>query len=69
MQAMTEVQILAIGIYINTRKMQHFTSLSSKWTCADPEGGTGGPDPPKKSPTCRVSSNTGPDPLKKLAAT
>ena len=33
--------------------------------CADPEGGTGGPDPPpEKSQKYRVYGNTGPNPLK-----
>ena len=42
------------------------------WACADPEGGTGGPDPPpptplphpEKSQNLGFSSNTGPDTLK-----
>ena len=32
-------------------------------TCADPEAGTGGLDPPEKSHKYRVFRNTGPDPL------
>ena len=44
-------------------------------TCADHEGGTGGPDPPPPPPPLKnhknigFSSNTGPDPLKNRKAT
>ena len=33
-------------------------------SCADPEGGTGGPDPPENHKNIGFLSNIGPDPLK-----
>ena len=39
----------------------HIGGYSAWW---DPEGGTGGPDPPRKSQKYRFLSNTDPDPLK-----
>ena len=46
-----------------------FIGISCKYTqtCADPEGGAGGPDPPplKNHKFIGILSNTGPDPLKK----
>ena len=37
--------------------------------CVDPEGGTGGRDPPEKSQYIGFLSNSGPDPLKNYKAT
>ena len=42
--------------------------LSSK-ACADPEGGTGGPEPLENHKNIVFLSNTGPDPLKNHKAT
>ena len=38
-------------------------------SCADPEGDMGSRPPPEKSQKYRISSNTGPDPLKNHKAT
>ena len=42
---------------------------SGKPACADPEGGTGGPDPLKNHKNIGFLRNSGPDPLKNYEAT
>ena len=46
-----------------------YVFISPRASCADPEGGAGGPDPPpEKSQSFRFLSNTAPDPLKNYKA-
>ena len=44
--------------------MQYFLEIINCDPCADPEGGTGGPDHPENHKNIEFLSSTGPDPLK-----